>query len=141
MKHLFTFAFISCFCVTAFGQPLTTLLSATFEGDTPSLDSPVESYWMTKSMDPLNYNTVLESIAYDARAVQAGLEGMVLVRVLVDEHGHYYDHEIIHGAHSILIEAVEKKIHHLQFPHPELQGKSVSALVTVPFRFRLTDGW
>lgn len=141
MKKLLTITLLSLLIPTGKAQILPIMMSASADANESSEEAPVESYWMIKSMDPLNYNAVLESITYDARAVSAGLEGTVLVSVLVDENGHYFDHEIIHEAHPILVEAVEKKIHHLRFPKPELQGESVSALVTVPFRFRLTDGW
>lgn len=141
MKNLLTLTLSLLLIPMVQAQVLPTMMSSSADVTDAPVETPVESYWMIKSMDPVNYNTVLESITYDARAVTAGLEGTVLVSVVVDENGHYFDHEIIHEAHPILVEAVEKKIHHLRFPKPELQGESVSALVTVPFRFRLTDGW
>lgn len=103
--------------------------------------SPVESYWLSQSLEPLNYQHVLQSITYDSRALQAGQEGTVVLLVQVDENGHYFDHKILEGSHPILVQAVEEKVHQLEFPKPEYHGESVSALVTVPFRFRLTDGW
>lgn len=106
-----------------------------------STSSPVESYWINQSLEPLNYQSVLQSISYDARALEAGVEGTVVLMIQVDKNGHYYDHEILEGSHPILVEAVEDKIHQLEFPKPKYQGESVSALVMVPFRFRLTDGW
>lgn len=106
-----------------------------------SANTPVESYWLNETMEPLNYEAVLQSISYDARALEAGLEGTVLLLVQVDENGHYFNHEVLEDGHPILLNAVEKKIHQLEFPNPEYQGEPVSALVVVPFRFRLTDGW
>lgn len=104
-------------------------------------NSPVESFWLTQSLEPLNYQSVLQSISYDARALEAGLEGTVVLMVQVDENGHYFDHRVLEESHPMLVQAVEDKIHQLEFPKPEYQGESVSALVMVPFRFRLTDGW
>lgn len=103
--------------------------------------SPVESYWLNQSLEPMNYQSVLQSISYDARALEAGLEGTVVLMVQVDENGHYFNHEVLEESHPILVQAVEEKVHQLEFPKPEYQGESVSALVMVPFRFRLTDGW
>ncbi len=104
-------------------------------------NAPVESYWLTQSLEPLNYQHVLQGISYDARALEAGLEGTVVLMIQVDENGHYFDHEVLEESHPILVQAVEEKVHQLEFPKPEYQGASVSALVMVPFRFRLTDGW
>lgn len=104
-------------------------------------NTPVESYWINQSLEPLNYQHVLKSISYDARALEAGVEGTVLMMIQVDENGHYFDHKVLEEGHPILVQAVEERIHQLEFPKPEYQGESVSALVMVPFRFRLTDGW
>lgn len=141
MKNVLLLIPIALLFNTIHAQELAIATSQTTAPTTLVANSPVESYWLNQSLEPLNYQSVLQSISYDARALEAGLEGTVVLMVEVDENGHYFDHKILEGSHPILVQAVEKKIHQLEFPKPEYQGESVSALVTVPFRFRLTDGW
>lgn len=102
---------------------------------------PVESYWFEQNLEPLNYQLVLSSITYDSRALEASAEGTVLLQVMVDENGLYQGHSIMNEANPLLVAAVEQKAHYLAFPKPVMNGQPASALVTVPFRFRLTDGW
>lgn len=141
MKNLLLIISIAFLSSTIYAQDLAIVTTQETAPVEISTNSPVESYWINQSLEPLNYQNVLQSISYDARALEAGLEGTVVLMIQVDENGHYFDHEILEGSHPILVRAVEDKIHQLEFPKPEYQGESVSALVMVPFRFRLTDGW
>ncbi len=141
MKNVLLIIPIALLFNTIQAQELAIATSHATAPSTLVASAPVESYWLTQSLEPLNYQHVLQSISYDARALEAGLEGTVVLMVQVDENGHYFDHKVLEESHPILVQAVEDKIHLLEFPKPEYQGESVSALVMVPFRFRLTDGW
>lgn len=141
MKKLLLILPIALLAHTVQAQDFAIATSTVSPAATSVEKAPVESYWLNETIEPLNYSSVLQSISYDARALEAGLEGTVLLLVEVDEHGHYFDHEVLEDGHPILLEAVENKAHLLEFPAPEYEGEPTSALVVVPFRFRLTDGW
>ena len=85
--------------------------------------------------EPVNMDDVKELIGYPALAIENGIQGEVMVRVLVDKEGRYRRHKVTKKAHPLLAEAVEKQIPKLVFT-PALQGnKPVMFWVNVPFRF------
>jgi TonB family protein len=89
---------------------------------------------------PLNYKLVKQAIGYPEVAKAAGIEGQVVVRVLIDEKGMYLKHKMIKKVHPILAEVVENHLSSLQFsPFTSLQGKKRKYWVNVPFRFKLEE--
>jgi protein TonB len=86
---------------------------------------------------PINMDEVQAAVGYPTVARDADIEGVVVVRVLVDEYGNYRKHRIIKTAHPVLSEAVESKIKMLRFTPAIQGGKPIAFWVNVPFRFTL----
>lgn len=102
---------------------------------------PVASYWLHTDMQPLNYAQVLESIRYHPWAIDASLEGTVLLEIVVDDQGRYVSHQVLNEVSPLLAKTVNEQAPNLIFPKPKYQGEAVTTTVVVPFRFRLDDGW
>ncbi|MEM7656562.1 MAG: TonB family protein, partial [Bacteroidota bacterium] len=86
---------------------------------------------------PVNMSDVSKLIGYPQMARDAGIEGTVIVRVLVDKRGKYRDHKLINSAHVILDRAVQKELDKLQFTPAIQGGKPIPFWVNIPFRFSL----
>ncbi|MEL7340987.1 MAG: energy transducer TonB, partial [Bacteroidota bacterium] len=78
-------------------------------------------------------------IGYPQIARDAGIEGNVVVRVLVDKRGNYDKHKIITQVHPILTKAVEEHIAKLQFTPAIQGGKPIKFWVNIPFNFKLLN--
>ena len=95
--------------------------------------------FVSQTPEPINMDAVKKLIEMPESAIELGLEGEVVVRILIDEEGNYRKHKVIKKVHPILAEAVEKQIHKLKFI-PAVQGnKPIMFWVNVPFRFTLLD--
>ncbi|MFK7923928.1 MAG: energy transducer TonB [Bacteroidia bacterium] len=66
----------------------------------------------------------------------ANKDGLVIVRVLVDEFGDYRDHKVIQRSHPVMSDQVEKYIKSLEFLPARRDGKAVPFWINIPFRFR-----
>ncbi|MDB4285910.1 energy transducer TonB [bacterium] len=84
---------------------------------------------------PQNHKEVREMIGYPEIARDAGIEGIVVIRVLVDKKGKYVKHKVIKKVHPILGGACEKHIHKLKFTPAIHDGKAIPFWVNIPFRF------
>ena len=85
----------------------------------------------------LNMKEVSQAIGYPNAAQTIGLEGQVVVRVLIDEQGVYQRHIVLNGVHPILEKAVEVHLNKLRFT-PAIQGKKpIKFWVNIPFKFKL----
>jgi protein TonB len=100
---------------------------------------PEAFIFVSEEPQPLNMDDVRKIIGYPDIARDAGIEGQVVVRVLVDEQGNYRKHKMIKKVHPILADAVEKNLHKLKFS-PAIQGnKPIKFWVNIPFRFKLMN--
>ncbi len=107
---------------------------AVIQDEDPKVDDFV---FVSEEPKTLNMDDVRKLIGYPDIARDAGIEGMVVVRVLVDEQGNYRKHKMIKKIHPILADAVEKNLHKLKFT-PAIQGsKPIKFWVNIPFRFEL----
>jgi protein TonB len=88
---------------------------------------------------PVNMDDVRRAIGYPQIARDAGIEGTVVVRVLVDEQGAYRRHKILNSVHPILQKAVEQKIGMLTFTPAIQGGKPIQFWVNIPFNFKLLN--
>ncbi len=86
---------------------------------------------------PLNYDEIREKIGYPEEAEKAGIEGVVVARILVDKEGNYVKHFFLKAKDPVLKEAVEKELSGLKFSPAISEGKQVGAWVNIPFRFEL----
>ncbi|MCB0854623.1 MAG: energy transducer TonB [Bacteroidetes bacterium] len=100
---------------------------------TPAIDDFV---FVHKEPVVTNYNVVRERIGYPELAREAGINGSVIVRVLVDESGQYQKHKIISQAHPILGRKCELYVSDLEFSPAKRDGRNVKFWVNVPFHFQ-----
>ncbi|MEM7369100.1 MAG: energy transducer TonB [Bacteroidota bacterium] len=86
---------------------------------------------------PVNMEDLIKLVGYPQMAKDAGIEGTVVVRILVDKTGTYAKHKVINSVHPILDRVVAKHIHRLKFT-PAIQGKKpIKFWVNIPFKFQL----
>ncbi len=104
-------------------------------------EEPDINKWMVTEDEPeeLNLNEVKRAIGYPILAREAGIQGSVVVRILVNEKGYYVRHKVIKKVHPILSEEVEKHLPKLRFTPAMKDGNPVKFWVNVPFRFRLDE--
>lgn len=88
---------------------------------------------------PINLEEIKAMIGYPQVARDAGINGRVVIRILVDETGKYRRHRVINTAHPILTGACEAQIKKLAFTPAVQGGKPIKFWVNVPFNFILMD--
>jgi TonB family protein len=101
---------------------------------TPSIHDNV---FADKEPRVINMDVVRKHIGYPSLAQDAGIQGKVIVRVLVDEFGNYRDHKVVLRSHPILSKQVEKHIHELSFMPATRNGQAIQYWINLPFNFRL----
>jgi TonB family protein len=92
---------------------------------------------VTREPAPLNLSAVRSAIGYPAAAKDAGIEGTVIARVLVNRKGAYVKHKLLGSPPESLAEAVEAKLSMLKFnPAIGSEGAPIPVWINLPFRFR-----
>lgn len=86
---------------------------------------------------PQNMAEIHKLIGYPKEAAKQGIEGNVIMEVLVDTDGKLLEAHVKQGP-SILAAAVAEHIEKLVFEPGLKDGKPVQCKVTLPFHFRLT---
>lgn len=86
---------------------------------------------------PLNMAEVQMKVGFPKAAYEQGLQGRVLIKVLVDKDGKYLRHEIAESPDDIFTDAVEQHIKELTFEPAVKDDKPVQFWVTIPFTFKL----
>lgn len=86
---------------------------------------------------PVNLNDIKKNIGYPANAKAAGIEGKVVIRVLVGSDGRYKKHVVIKKPHALLVAPCVKEVKKLQFTPAIQAGKPVQCWVNIPFKFKL----
>lgn len=86
---------------------------------------------------PINMEEVKMLIGYPTVARDAGIQGNVIIRILVDKNGNYSRHKVINEVHPILTNAIEEHIKRLKFTPAIQGGKPISFWVNIPFNFVL----
>ena len=101
-------------------------------------ETPPDSFVvLDREPKPVNMDELKKLIGYPAMAVEAEIEGKVIVRVYVDKYGDYKKHIVLKDPHPLLTHAVESKIAQLKMT-PGIQGtKPIPVWVTLPFEFTL----
>ena len=86
---------------------------------------------------PLNYEVVRDALRYPAEVYDAGFEGMVQLRVLVNEAGKALQYVIVSSPHTLLSDACMEQAHALRFQPATKKGRQVASWTTTPFQFRI----
>jgi protein TonB len=82
---------------------------------------------------------IYELLDYPEIARQAGMEGMVVVQVVIQPDGTPADPIIARSAGDVLDEAATKAVMKLTFVPGKQRGKAVSVRLAIPIRFRLKE--
>lgn len=102
-------------------------------------DPKPDEFFIGEEPQPINMDAFKKAVGYPAMAVEATIEGKVIVRVLVDELGHYKKHIVLKDPHPILTSAVSDKLNTLRFT-PGIQGNEpVKVWITLPVDFVLNN--
>jgi len=91
--------------------------------------------FVEKEPKPLNLTRVRNLIGYPEEAKKAGIEGVVILRVLLTTDGSYKRHIVVNQGHPILLEACEQYISEVQFTPAIQNRKPVKFWINVPFWF------
>ena len=84
-----------------------------------------------------NLPEIYKTIGYPQIARDAGIEGLVVVQVRIDEQGNYAGHQFVKRVHPILDNPIEQHISLLKATPLMQNGKLIPYCVSVPFRFRM----
>lgn len=103
---------------------------------TPQIDDVV---WAEEEPRPLNMDQLKPLIGYPQISRDKGIEGTVVVRVLVDEEGNGVRYKLIRKVHPSLNNAVERHIYKLTFSPAVQNGKAVPFWLNIPFNFKLLN--
>ncbi|MGQ9864510.1 MAG: energy transducer TonB [Bacteroidia bacterium] len=90
-----------------------------------------------KEPAPVNMDDIKKRIGYPPLAKEAGIQGKVIVRILVGKDGKYKRHIVLKSPHPALTQAVEREIKSLEFTPGIQAGKPIPVWVTIPFDFKL----
>lgn len=82
---------------------------------------------------------LMELVRYPELARQAGLEGLVVVQVIVEPDGSVSNPNVIRSAGELLDRAAVDAVRQLRFKPGRQRGQAVRVSYAVPVRFRLRD--
>ena len=102
-------------------------------------DDPAKMAMIEVDSEPkvLNLPELVGKIGYPEKAKKEGIEGMVVVKVLVGEKGEYLQHEVLKDPDPSLTQEVEKYLTDLKMEPATKDGKPVKFWVSIPFKFKL----
>ncbi|MFK7969787.1 MAG: energy transducer TonB [Bacteroidia bacterium] len=142
MKNHLLLSILVCFASFVFAQTDSTdgAMLGNHQVDTLFVPGIEETIFVDTEPSPLNMQDIADSIGYPMIAREANIEGLVVVRVLVDTAGQFVKQKVIKKGHPVLAEAVLKHSHRLIFSPAIEDGKKTMFWVNIPFAFRLIDG-
>lgn len=86
---------------------------------------------------PVNLEDIKRAIGYPPMAVDVGLEGTAVARVLVDQRGRYMRHIWINQPNAIFADAISPQLSKLYFTPATQAGRPIKFWVNIPFVFSL----
>lgn len=103
---------------------------------TPSIDQFIH---VQQEPIPTNIDLIRRKIGYPQIAKDAGIEGSVIIRVLVDERGNYQAHKVISQSHPFLGKNCERHIADLTFSPAIKNHRPIKYWVNIPFGFYVKE--
>lgn len=88
---------------------------------------------------PINLNEVRQNVGYPLEALTKGIEGTVVLKVLVDKEGNYAEHKVVRSSHESLLKACEAQIENLKFSPATLKEEPIKFWVHIPFMWKYED--
>lgn len=98
---------------------------------------PFEFVAVEQQPDPVNLSDIRSRIKYPPILRDAGIEGTVFIKILVDKQGKPVKHLVVKSPHELLEEACVKEIYNLNFTPGIQAGKPIKVWVAIPFKFTL----
>lgn len=98
-----------------------------------------EFIFVDKEPTVQNLGEVRQQIVYPEQAVEEGIVGTVVARVLFDAGGKYVKHKIVKEIDPLLDEAVAARLPELRCEPAMSQGKTVAYWMNIPFPFKLIN--
>ena len=87
-----------------------------------------------------NMKEVISKIKYPKKLKDKGVEGVVRIRILVDEQGNIAKIVVLDSPHPSLTRTVKKAIKYaICEPAIDINDKPVKYWITLPFRFKLPE--
>ena len=84
------------------------------------------------------WEALMKDLKYPPLARQAGLEGMVVVKVVIDETGRPLNPEVAKSVHEILDQAAIEAVLEQRFEPGRQRNRPVRVAMAIPVRFQLT---
>ena len=78
-----------------------------------------------------------EYVTYPTIAREAGLEGTVIITIVINEEGVPTNVEVLKSVHNILDESAVEAINKIRFTPGKQRGKAVRVRMSIPIRFKL----
>ena len=78
------------------------------------------------------------ALNYPMAAQRAGIDGTVVIRVVIQPDGSATDPTVIRNAHEMLDEEALRAVMELEFTPGRQRGKAVPVMLAIPVRFKLT---
>jgi TonB family protein len=85
----------------------------------------------------LNIETLGQEVAYPTVLRDMGVQGLVLIKVRVDETGSITQAEVVSTPNPALAENCLRALPRLRFQPAVVDGTPTATWVTIPFRFQL----
>ncbi|MCB0837046.1 MAG: energy transducer TonB [Bacteroidetes bacterium] len=85
----------------------------------------------------INRDEIEDLIGYPSLAWNAGIEGKVVLKILVDKNGYYLKHEVKESFHPLLRIPCENYVQFLAFSPARKNGNTVNCWLEVPFEFSI----
>ena len=108
----------------------------------PVNDEPEREFFMLVEEMPEmvgGYAALSGDLVYPMTARRAGIEGLVVVQVLIDATGTPSRPQVTSAVHDILDEAAVSAVVKQRFTPGRQRGKAVPVMMAIPVRFRLMD--
>ncbi len=105
-----------------------------------SLEDPFEIFEFVEEMPSIigGQAALIAALEYPIVARRAGLDGTVIVQVVIGPDGMPSEPAVVRSAHEILDEAAVDAVMQLQFNPGRQRGRAVRVYLAIPVRFRLT---
>ena len=82
--------------------------------------------------------SLVKNLEYPVIAQKQGIEGNVIVQIVVDEHGQPHNPRVVRSASPLLNEAATNAVMEQRFEPGRQRGRAVKVEVAIPVKFRLT---
>lgn len=88
---------------------------------------------------PLNISALIKDIGYPVKARNAGIQGEVVARVLIDSDGEMVRMKFVQQVHPLLEDAIESKMDQIRFTPAIQNHEPIRFWVNIPFNFSLLN--